>query len=113
MEDKGTIFASVDTSKPAIRGRGKAGHRRRRPSGSVVAHLVGSEQGAFSRGPRRLPSPTASRPGDGALTVEARAPAARAAREDVGVVEEPIEQRGDGGGVAEHLAPVPRRAGSR
>jgi hypothetical protein len=40
------------------------------------------------------------------LAVEACAPAAGASREDVRVVEEPIEERGDGGGVAEQLAPV-------
>ena len=40
------------------------------------------------------------------LALEAGAPAARAAREDVGVVEQAIEHRGDGGGVAEQLAPV-------
>ncbi len=34
------------------------------------------------------------------------APAAWAAREDVRVVEQPIEQRGDGGGIAEELASV-------
>ena len=38
--------------------------------------------------------------------VEPGAPAAGAAREDMGVVEEPVEQRGDGRGVAEELAPV-------
>ena len=34
------------------------------------------------------------------------APASRSALEDVRVMEEAIEQRGDGGGVAEQLAPV-------
>ena len=35
-----------------------------------------------------------------------RAPAPGAAGQDVRVVEQPIEQRRDGGGVAEELAPV-------
>jgi hypothetical protein len=38
--------------------------------------------------------------------VEPGAPAPGAARQDMGMVEEPIEQRGDGGGVAEELPPV-------
>ena len=38
--------------------------------------------------------------------MEAGAPAARAAGEDVRVVEQPIEQRGHGGGIAEELAPI-------
>ena len=41
---------SVDTSKPAIRGRGKSGHRRQRPSACVVARLLGREQDTFFRG---------------------------------------------------------------
>ena len=42
--------ASVDTSKPAIRGRGKTGHSGGRSSEGVVARLPGKEQGAFSGG---------------------------------------------------------------
>src|SRR6266496_1717535 len=38
--------------------------------------------------------------------VEPGAPAPGSARQDMGVVEESIEQRGDGGGVAEELPPV-------
>jgi hypothetical protein len=65
------------------------------------------EIGALRAKARRVTD--ASRAGAGALTVQARAPAARAAGEDVRVVEEPIEQRGDGGGVAEQLAPAQPR----
>ena len=42
--------------------------------------------------------------------VEPGAPAAGSARQDMGVVEEPVEQRGNGRGVAEELAPVLDRA---
>jgi hypothetical protein len=47
------VASSVDTSKPAIHGRGKTGHRHRHPSGSVVAHLVESEQAVFITRRRR------------------------------------------------------------
>ena len=76
---------SVDTSKPAIGGRVKTGHTDgapRRVSSYCVA-LLGTQVG-----------------------VDLGPPAARSALEDVGVVQEAIEQRGDGGGVAEQLAPV-------
>jgi hypothetical protein len=39
--------------------------------------------------------------------LDLRAPAARAAFEHVRVVQQPIEQRGDRGGVAEQLPPTP------
>jgi len=42
------IMASVDTSKPAIRGRGKSGHRGQRPSECVVARPCRTEQATFS-----------------------------------------------------------------
>src|SRR6266545_4909959 len=42
--------------------------------------------------------------------VEAGAPAPRPAGQDMRVVEEPVEQRGDGRRVAEELAPVLDRA---
>ena len=54
-------------------------------------------------GPRHRPV-DASRGAPVAL--EPRAPAARPAGQDVGVVEEPIQERGDGGRVAEELSPV-------
>src|SRR6266542_2105362 len=40
------------------------------------------------------------------VALQPRAPAPGAAGQDVGMMEQPIEQRGDGGGVAEELAPV-------
>jgi len=40
------------------------------------------------------------------VAVEPGAPAARPALEDVAVVEEAIEERRDGGGIAQELAPV-------
>ena len=41
-----------------------------------------------------------------AIVLQAGAPAARPTGQDVGMVEQPIEQRRDGGGVAQELAPV-------
>ena len=38
--------------------------------------------------------------------VEPGAPAAGSARQDMGVVEEAVEERGDGRGITEELAPV-------
>jgi hypothetical protein len=40
------------------------------------------------------------------LTLEACAPALRATRQHVRVMEEPVRHRGDGRGVAEELAPI-------
>src|SRR5712692_8316236 len=40
------------------------------------------------------------------LALEPSAPAPRAAHEDVGVMEQAIEERGDGSGIAEELAPI-------
>ena len=75
--------ASVDVSKPAIRGRLITGHRGR-PGGSFL--------------PR------------GRLLLQARAcaraPAPRAALEEMAVVEHSIEHRGHGCGVAEQPPPV-------
>ena len=66
----------VDRSKPAISGGG-------RDWGVLLRRLLGAQVG-----------------------LDFGAPAARAALEDVRVMEQPIEERGDGGGVAEELAPV-------
>ncbi len=45
---KSASYASVDTSKPAIRGRRKTGHRSGNSSRGVVARLLRREQVAFS-----------------------------------------------------------------
>jgi hypothetical protein len=45
---RGAQETSVDTSKPAIRGRGKSGHRRQRPSECVVARPCRTRQATFS-----------------------------------------------------------------
>jgi len=42
--------------------------------------------------------------------VDVGPPATRSALEDVRVVEEAVEQRGDGGGIAQELSPVIDRA---
>jgi cytochrome P450 len=49
--------ASVDTSKPAKRGRRKTGHRGRRSSGCVVARSLLRAQEAFSRDSTIAPTP--------------------------------------------------------
>ena len=67
----------IDTSKPAISGG------RPRPVEFYFVGLLGAQVG-----------------------LDFGAPAPRSAFEDVRVMEQPIEQRGDGGGVAEQLAPV-------
>ena len=46
------------------------------------------------------------------ICVDFGAPAPGAALEDVGVVEETIEESGDGGGVAEELAPYSSKVGT-
>jgi hypothetical protein len=40
------------------------------------------------------------------ITLKARAPATRPAGEDVAVMEQAVEHRADGGGIAQELAPV-------
>src|SRR6266545_6244989 len=62
------------------------------------------DRGAESRSALRHPRHRGSR--GVALALEPSAPAAGAAREDVRVMEQAIEQRGDGRGVAEELAPI-------
>src|SRR5438876_12393371 len=59
--------------------------------------------------PKRAASSTSSRSRGRPLAVEAGAAAARAAREHVRVMEQAIEEGGDGGGVGEQLAPVLER----
>jgi hypothetical protein len=87
-----------DIPAPVAARRGRGGPSKSRFSG------YGDSRPLRDRG---APSQSAPRhrhhhaPEGRPLTVEARAPAARPAREDVGVMQEAIEQRGDGGGVAE------------
>ena len=103
----------VDGANPASEGAA--------PSTSVVPRWIGIEQelgaenaveGSSAIWPRRpagllrakRDASCSSR--GGALGVEARAPAFRPTGEDVGVVEQAVEHRGDGGGIAEEFAPV-------
>ena len=87
ISDRASFFDSVPrwiTSKPATRDRVKTGHQRATETGWYLARSL--------LGPQ--------------ICVDLGAPAPRAALEDVGVVEQAVEHRGDGGGVAEELAPV-------
>jgi hypothetical protein len=71
----------IDTSKPATTGVAAE------TNGVLLRSLLGAQVG-----------------------LDLGAPAPRSAFEDVRVMEQPIEERGDGGGVAEQLAPVIHRS---
>jgi hypothetical protein len=79
------IAASVDTSKPAIRGRVKTGHFGWRPR--PVECLLRS---------RLLPQ----------VGLTLRAPAPRTALQDVSVMQKPVEEGRHGGSISQELAPV-------
>jgi hypothetical protein len=76
--------ASVDTSKPAICGRGKTGHFRAAETGE------GLPRGLFLA----------------QVGMDLGAPASWPAPEDVRVMEEAVQECGDGRGVSKELAPV-------
>src|SRR2546425_1414510 len=67
--------------------------------------ILSTEIGAFLR-QSAMRHPSVARSGRVPLAVEPGAPAPGPTREHVRVVEEPVEHRGDGRGVAEELAPV-------
>ena len=82
--------------------------------GRAEAHAEDARSALTRRPSRSYPwrSPSiAPRPTRGYLDLGA--PAARPALEHVRVMEQAVEQRGDGGGVAEELSPSRRPAGSR